>query len=81
MSTVYQLAEDVKQYAEIRSVSSGGGANSMKIKSSEGKMQYDSKIHRICSEEANKDQNMKKFMIIVDHDRINNVPMIKSQEG
>jgi hypothetical protein len=29
MSTVYQLAEDVKQYAEIKSVSSGGGANSM----------------------------------------------------
>jgi hypothetical protein len=24
---------------------------------------------------------LKKFMIIVDHDRINNVPMIKSQEG
>jgi hypothetical protein len=33
MSTVYQLAEDVKQYAEIKSASSGGGgANSMKIK-------------------------------------------------
>jgi hypothetical protein len=24
---------------------------------------------------------LKKFMIIVDHDRINDVPMIKSQEG
>jgi hypothetical protein len=32
MSTVYQLAEDVKQYAEIKSASSGGGANNMKIK-------------------------------------------------
>jgi hypothetical protein len=29
MSTVYQLAENVKQYAEIESISSGGGANSM----------------------------------------------------
>jgi hypothetical protein len=28
-----------------------------------------------------KKRYMKKFMIIVDHDRINNVPMIKSQEG
>jgi hypothetical protein len=24
---------------------------------------------------------LKQFVIIVDHDRINNVPMIKSQEG
>jgi hypothetical protein len=24
---------------------------------------------------------LKKFVIIVDHDRINNVPMIKAQEG
>jgi hypothetical protein len=72
MSTVYQLAEDVKQYAEIESISSGGGgANSMKIKA-----QKENALHSI-SEEAN---SMKKFMIIVDHDRINN-PMIKSQEG
>jgi hypothetical protein len=32
MSTVYQLVEDVKQYAEIESTSSIGGENSMKIK-------------------------------------------------
>jgi hypothetical protein len=32
ISIVYQLAEDVKQYAEIESLSLGGGANSMKIK-------------------------------------------------
>jgi hypothetical protein len=32
MSIVYQLAEDVKPYAEIKSVSSGGGAKDMKIK-------------------------------------------------
>jgi hypothetical protein len=29
MSTVYQLAENVKQYAEIKSTSSGGGVNGM----------------------------------------------------
>jgi hypothetical protein len=27
MSTIYQLVEDVKQYAEIESASSGGGEN------------------------------------------------------
>jgi hypothetical protein len=32
MSKVYQLAEDVKQYVDIESASSEGGANSMKIK-------------------------------------------------
>jgi hypothetical protein len=31
MSIVYHLAEDVKQYVEIKSVSSRGGSNSMKI--------------------------------------------------
>jgi hypothetical protein len=41
------------------------------IKSSEGKTQY----VRKCRD------RLKQFMIIVDHDRINNVPMIKSQEG
>jgi hypothetical protein len=29
MSTVYQLEENIKQYAEIESVSSRGGANNM----------------------------------------------------
>jgi hypothetical protein len=29
MPTIYQLAENVKQYAEIERVSSGGGANNM----------------------------------------------------
>jgi hypothetical protein len=37
MSIIYQLAENVKQYAEIGSVSSGGGVNSMqRSKISEG---------------------------------------------
>jgi len=37
MSKIYQLAENVKQYAEIGSVSSGGGSNRMqRSKSSEG---------------------------------------------
>jgi hypothetical protein len=39
----------------------------MKIKSSEGKTQY----VRKCRE------RLKQFVIIVDHDRIKNVPMIK----
>jgi hypothetical protein len=30
MSTIYQLAKNIKQYAEIESVSSGGGVNNMK---------------------------------------------------
>jgi hypothetical protein len=29
ISTVYQLAKNVKQYVEIKSISSGGGANNM----------------------------------------------------
>jgi hypothetical protein len=32
MSTVYQSTKDVKQYAEIESETSGGGANNIKIK-------------------------------------------------
>jgi hypothetical protein len=44
MSTVYQLAEDVKQYAEIKSVSSGGGANNMK---NEIKAQKENALHSI----------------------------------
>ena len=32
MSTVYQLVEDVKQYAKIESASSGGVVNNMNIK-------------------------------------------------
>jgi hypothetical protein len=31
MSTVYQLVENIKQYAEIKSISSEGGANNMQI--------------------------------------------------
>jgi hypothetical protein len=46
MSTSISLAEDVKQYAEIRSVG-GGDVNSMKIKISEGKTQYVSKCIEI----------------------------------
>jgi hypothetical protein len=38
MSTVYQLAEDVKQYEEIESAKlAQGGAYSMKIKAHKGK--------------------------------------------
>jgi hypothetical protein len=64
MSTVYQSAENVKQYAEIESVSSGGGANNMQRLM----LSRENTVH-------------KQFVIIVDHDRINNVPMIKSQEN
>jgi hypothetical protein len=42
MSTVYQSTEDVKQYVEIESTSSGGGANKRSEKyeyqSSEGRI-------------------------------------------
>jgi hypothetical protein len=62
MSIVYQSGENLKQYAEIESVSSGGGANSMQR----------SNLRR-------ENAVQKKFVIIVDHDRINNVPMIKAQ--
>jgi hypothetical protein len=41
------------------------------IKISEGKMQYVSKCR----------DRLKQFVIIVDHDKINNVPMIKFEEG
>jgi hypothetical protein len=37
ISTVYQLAEDVKQYVDIKSASSGGGANNMKIQAQKEK--------------------------------------------
>jgi hypothetical protein len=47
------------------------GANSMNIKILEGKTKYVSKYR----------DRMKKFVIIFYHDRINNVPMIKVQEG
>jgi hypothetical protein len=74
MSSIYQLVEE---------------ENSMKIKYQKGKhnkkanKDQSSEGREHCTvyqliEEAN---NMKKFVIIVDHDRINNVPMIKSQEG
>ena len=74
MSTVYQLTEEL---------------NNMKIKAQKGRRSIEenedqsSKGRAHCtiyhlSKEAN---NMKKFVIIVDHDRINNVPMIKAQEG
>jgi hypothetical protein len=37
MSIVYQLAEDVEQYAEIKTVSSGGRANNMQRSKSRNK--------------------------------------------
>jgi hypothetical protein len=37
ISTLYQLAEDVKKYEDIKSTRSGGGAYNMKIKAHKGK--------------------------------------------
>jgi hypothetical protein len=73
MSIVYQLAEET---------------NSMKIKSQKGKcsteanedQRSEGRAHCTVYQLAEEANNMKQFMIIVDHDRINNVPMIKSQE-
>jgi hypothetical protein len=74
MSTVYQLAEE---------------ANSMKIKDQKGKhstkvnedQSLEGRVHCTIYQLVEEVNNMKQFMIIVDHDRINNVPMIKYQEG
>jgi hypothetical protein len=74
MSTIYQLAEEV---------------NSIKIKFHKGKHSIEANEDQISEGRAHctvyqleeEENNMKQFKIIVDHDRINNVPMIKSQEG
>jgi hypothetical protein len=79
MSTIYQLAEDVKQYVEIESVSSGGGANNMKIKAQKGKTVQ--KRMKIKSHRGG-GNNMKQ-MIIKDQkgNHITKRMNIKSQEG
>jgi hypothetical protein len=73
MSAVYQLAEEV---------------NSMKIKAQKGKRSIEAnedqsskgRVHCTIYRLAEEANSVKQFVIIVDHDRINNVPMIKSQE-
>jgi hypothetical protein len=72
---VYQLAEDVKQYAEIESVRSEGKANRRSELYEHQKLKRETQYVSKCKD------RLKQFMIIIDHDRINNVPRIKYQEG
>jgi hypothetical protein len=75
---------------DVNSISvSRRSQNSMKIKAQKGKhstkanedQSSEGRAHCTVYQLAEEANNMKQFMIIVDHDRINNVPMIKSQEG